>query len=135
MNSLPFVSEERGLLDLLNTFQEGRSHMAIVCKARPGFSTSVSHFTSPDLEEEDSSESLLKSLFKRKKKVQDFEAGAARREAEDKVEQQAREQAWLDARDSRNSLSNYYLDDEHPIGLICLEVSRSPLSHCYSKRC
>ena len=105
----------------------GKSHMAIVCKSRPGFSTTVSHFTSPDLEE-DTSESLLKSLFKRKKKVQDYEAGAAQREAEDKIEHQAREQAWLDARDSRNSLSNYYLDDEHPIGLICLEVSTFPVA-------
>ena len=37
MNPLPTVSEDLPLLQILNTFQEGRSHMAIVCRRKAGF--------------------------------------------------------------------------------------------------
>lgn len=136
MNSLPLVPDDLPLLDLLNTFQEGKSHMAIVAKRRNGFgapsSLAIKGFSTGSSGDASDSEmergevapphSLLKSLFRRKKsdeKVPETvsEKDAARTDAG----QQSKEQDWLDARASRSSLTALYLDEEQLLGLITLE--------------
>ncbi|KAI5480581.1 f-box protein pof6 [Pseudohyphozyma bogoriensis] len=85
MNALPTVSEDLPLLQILNTFQEGRSHMAIVHRRKAGFNpiTSPSSTIPSELSDKEKlnqadsdmekgeatgEQSMLKSLFHRKRK-------------------------------------------------------------------
>jgi metal transporter CNNM len=126
MNPLPIVPEDLPLLQILNTFQEGRSHIAIVCRRKPGFS-----FISPkgskafgsgssgkedqidsDMEKGESTaeQSLLRSLFYSKKDKEQTGDGGLLATA-----------LANDARISRTSLREQYLDEDYPVGVITLE--------------
>lgn len=126
MNPLPIVPEDLPLLQILNTFQEGRSHIAIVCRRKPGFSfvtpkSSLKPYGSgssgkeeqidSDMEKGESTaeQSLLRSLFYSKK------------DKEQKGDGLLTTAAGSDARISRTSLREQYLDEDYPVGVITLE--------------
>ncbi|GAA6031046.1 hypothetical protein NBRC10512_007627 [Rhodotorula toruloides] len=68
ISPLPTVSEHLPLLQILNAFQEGRSHMAVVCRAKPAFPPpttlspipSLDTATDVDLERAEGGEGLRK---------------------------------------------------------------------------
>ncbi|KAM0752900.1 DUF21-domain-containing protein [Meredithblackwellia eburnea MCA 4105] len=132
MNPLPTVSEDLPLLQILNTFQEGRSHMAIVCRRKPGFNplgSRISQTTSKDpltdrekLEQADSDmekgeatgeQSMLRNLFSRKR------SGSSSPSSEELKDDKGNAGAWPGSKAS--SLINLPVDDDSPVGVITLE--------------
>lgn len=135
MNVLPTVPEDLPLLQILNTFQEGRSHMAIVCRRKPGYNpiikSSSKSFASGSVEKKVDVEStmekgevtgersILKGLFHGKMSL--FGGGSDDQETEEKGS--PLKKSWLsgDKTSSRASLNALYLEEDYPIGLITLE--------------
>ncbi|GAA5958090.1 hypothetical protein JCM21900_003583, partial [Sporobolomyces salmonicolor] len=145
MNTLPLVSEDLPLLQMMNTFQLGRSHMAIVCvrRSRPALeevdSMGARTATEDELERgeagkkdndgssADSRERFLHGLFRRSRSGSGSsiatttavgnEGQKAQKEPEgEKVHEKG---SLGEAMVSRLSLAD--LDDEHPQGVITLE--------------
>ena len=112
IHPLPFVSEKLPLLELLNRFQLGRSHMAVVAPVLRPFgragSTLSTHSSALEEKPKDRS-SLLRSLFKRDSGDKDDVVLA---ETGEKGPRQ---------RSPRNSISSAALDHDQPIGIITLE--------------
>ncbi|KAK4335092.1 hypothetical protein RTBOTA2_003860 [Rhodotorula toruloides] len=82
ISPLPTVSEHLPLLQILNAFQEGRSHMAVVCRAKPAFPPppttlspipSLDTATDVDLERAEGGEGLRKRS--RSRSTEDGEHG------------------------------------------------------------
>lgn len=135
MNTLPIVPEDLPLLQILNTFQEGRSHMAIVCRRKPGFNPvikrSTKSFASGSAEskvdfesnmekgEVTGERSILKGLFSKHGKNDDDDDSKTERN-----DPMTLKQAWASgtsAGASKSSLHAIHLDEDYPIGLITLE--------------
>lgn len=138
MNPLPTVSEDLPLLQILNTFQEGRSHMAIVCRRKAGFNPLGARLSQPmpqdgfakeilndkekteaadsDMEKGEATgeQSLLRSLFRRK----NSQSPTRELEPEDKDEKTS----------IRTSFS--HSDDDSPVGVITLEDVLEGASPC-----
>ncbi|KAL8287495.1 hypothetical protein RQP46_003353 [Phenoliferia psychrophenolica] len=131
MNPLPTVSEDLPLLQILNTFQEGRSHMAIVCRRKAGFHPLGARASQPipvdgfakelltdkekteaadsDMEKGEATgeQSMLRSLFRRKN------SASPTKELE-------MDDVKSDRASKRSSLSQV-TDDDSPVGVITLE--------------
>ncbi|GAA5907042.1 hypothetical protein JCM5296_006575 [Sporobolomyces johnsonii] len=146
MNTLPLVSEDLPLLQILNTFQLGRSHMAIVCprRSRPALETidslGATTATEDELERGEagkkdkdgssahSHEGFLHGLFRRSRSgsgssistttASGNEGKKAHKGLEGEKEQE-KTGPLAEARASRLSLAD--LDDEYPQGVITLE--------------
>lgn len=140
MNPLPVVSEDLPLLQILNTFQEGRSHMAIVCRRKPGFNplggrpsdnpdgankelmTDKEKHAAADSDmekgEATGEQSLLRSLFHRKSSK---ERSPTRKDEDKKEEHDVDPSAGAFFPPSSRSSFSMPLDADAPIGLITLE--------------
>ena len=133
MNPLPTVSEDLPLLQILNTFQEGRSHMAIVCRRKAGFHPLGARASQPipadgfarelltdkekteaadsDMEKGEATgeQSMLRSLFRRKN------SASPTKELElDEVKDDS-------TKTSKRSSLGGHADDDSPVGVITLE--------------
>lgn len=132
MNTLPIVPEDLPLLQILNTFQEGRSHMAIVCRRKPGFNPVIKRSSKSfatgsvgskvdfesDMEKGEitGERSILKGLFSKHGKNDD--------DSSQGNDSMSLKQAWASgtsAGASKSSLHAIHLDEDYPIGLITLE--------------
>lgn len=142
INPLPLVADDLALLQILNTFQEGRSHMAIVCRRKfacapaqsqpPLLETIPSASSDSDLERGtpgggggSKDEGFLHSLFRRKRSssasstrsssTTHHEKRSVRSAAEVNVEKTAPPPSFS----TLNVAAE--LDDEFPQGIITLE--------------
>ena len=109
---------------LLNTFQEGRSHLAVVAPRKPGFlSPRTSQIENPE-EEIKKEKSLLKTLFKREnskdsdidmeKATETLVEDPSGKDGKEKVLGNHHGASWT-------SLQGLILDEEDPLGIITLE--------------
>lgn len=137
MNVLPTVDENLSLLQILNTFQEGRSHMAIAYRRKPVINPLTGEVTpAPGFNAEADAEKAepespqeekgIRSLFHRKRKgsksskdSSDDEADHSDETAANTAQNEKIDRAAHASQVSVNTL--YAIDDEFPVGLITLE--------------
>lgn len=128
INPLPLVADDLPLLQILNTFQEGRSHMAIVCRRKfsPASAPtpletipSAGSTVETDLEKGEagkngSSDGFFQSMFRRKRSGSGS-SNSSSTKAEKKTLEEKGEQPSL------STLNLAELDVEFPQGIITLE--------------
>lgn len=134
MNTLPTIDENLSLLQILNTFQEGRSHMAIAYRRKPVIGSEPSGLgvnpgVDPEKVEQDQphEEGFVRSLFHRKRKG----SKSSKDSSSDDEDDHSDETAINTARNEKLSQSMhassvainalYAIDDAFPVGLITLE--------------
>lgn len=128
INPLPLVADDLSLLQILNTFQEGRSHMAIVCRRKfsPASAPtpletipSVDSTVNSDLERGEgskngSSEGFIRGLFRRKRSGSGSSDSSSTRTRKKMLEEKGE-------KPSLSTLNLAELDEEFPQGIITLE--------------
>ncbi|GAA5979689.1 hypothetical protein JCM5350_003814 [Sporobolomyces pararoseus] len=133
INPLPLVADDLPLLQILNTFQEGRSHMAVVCRRRfsptsaPAPLETIPSASDSDLErgavstkEDSSNEGFFHTLFRRGRSGSGSSVSSSSNGGEKNEKKSVSGSTAVD-RPSVSTLNLAELEDESPQGIITLE--------------
>jgi hypothetical protein len=128
INPLPLVADDLALLQILNTFQEGRSHMAVVCRRKfnpisaPTPLETIPSASDSDLErgtgstKEESNEGFFQTLFRRRRSGSGSSSSSS-----SNGEKNEKKPVTPVGKQSLSTLNLADLDDEFPQGIITLE--------------
>ncbi|GAA5950519.1 hypothetical protein JCM3765_000516 [Sporobolomyces pararoseus] len=133
INPLPLVADDLALLQILNTFQEGRSHMAVVCRRKftptsaPAPLETIPSASDSDLErgavstkEESSNEGFFHTLFRRRRSGSGSSVSSSSNGEKNEKKSIVSGSTAID-KPSLSTLNLAELDDEFPQGIITLE--------------